>query len=465
MGHRLSANPITVAVVSFFSRYNAFVKIGVPKERSDGEQRVALIPETVRKLTDAGLEVLVESGAGRDYNLDEAYEESGAQIVSVGELYEGCETILKVQKPARAEVRVMREGTVLICLLQGPAFPELVWWLSKAGITVFSVEAIPRISRAQSMDALSAMGSISGYKSAIIGAEYLGKYFPMMTTAAGTTKAARVLVLGAGVAGLQAISTAKRLGAEVTAFDIRPEVKEQIESLGAAFLEEEKQAPARENDEQEVYEPTGLAKFMVALGFNSFAEPPEPKGTEKNGGGDEQQDEQDEQDEVPESTDGYATIQAEEKQQRDRVLIREQLKETDVAISTALIPGKRAPILLTKEMVEEMKPGSVVVDVAAENGGNCELTDPGSIVDHQQVKIVGPVNIPSSVPIHASQLYSRNMLSLLRHLAPDGELELDFEDEITDGACIAHQGEIRHAPTIEALKELRARAEEEEEAK
>ncbi|MDP8940811.1 MAG: NAD(P) transhydrogenase subunit alpha [Actinomycetota bacterium] len=430
------------------------MKIGVPKERVEGEHRVALVPETVSKLVDEGFEVLVQSGAGRNYNLDEAYEEAGARIVSkVAELYEESDVILKVQKPTRAEVRAMREGTVLICFLQGPAFPELVWWLAKAGVTVFSVEAIPRISRAQSMDALSAMGSISGYKSAIIGAEYLGKYFPMMTTAAGTTKAAKVLVLGAGVAGLQAVATAKRLGAEVTAFDIRPEVKEQIESLGATFLEERQESSAQEKEEYEEYEPTGLAKFMVALGFNSFAEPPEPKKAEENGMSEENEET---------NTGGYATIQDEEKQQRDRELIREQLKETDVVITTALVPGKRAPILLTKEMVEEMKPGSVVVDLAAENGGNCELTDPGAIVDHQQVKIVGPVNIPSSVPIHASQLYSRNMLAFLRHLAPEGELELDFEDEITDGACIAHDGEIRHAPTIEALKDLQEQAQEEE---
>lgn len=421
------------------------MKIGIPKERVEGEYRVALVPETVSKLTDEGFEVLVQSGAGRDYNLDVAYEAAGARIVSVGEIYEESGVILKVQKPTRAEVRAMREGTALICFLQGPAFPELVWWLAKAGVTVFSVEAIPRISRAQSMDALSAMGSISGYKSAIIGAEYLGKYFPMMTTAAGTTKAAKVMVLGAGVAGLQAISTAKRLGAEVTAFDIRPEVKEQIESLGATFLEEKKEAPAQEEAEHEAYEPAGLAKFMVALGFNSFAEPPKPKRSRSSVTPEEKEEQ---------STGGYATVQDEDKQQRDRELIREQLKETDVAISTALIPGRRAPILLTKEMVEEMQPGSVVVDLAAENGGNCELTDPGAIVDHQQIKIVGPVNIPSSVQIHASQLYSRNMLAFLRHLAPEGELQLDFEDEITNGACLAHDGEIRHAPTIEALKDM-----------
>ncbi len=435
------------------------MRIGVPKEIAKGEQRVGLVPETVGKLVDNGFEILVQSGAGRDYNLDEAYEEAGARIVSgAGEIYEESDVVLKVQKPTRDEVRAMHEGLTLICFLQGPAFPELAWWLAKAGVTVFSVEAIPRISRAQSMDALSSMGSISGYKSAIIAANYLGKYFPMMTTAAGTTKASKVMVLGAGVAGLQAIATTKRLGSEVTSFDIRPEVKEQIESLGATFLDsdDEKEKPAQ-HDEQEEYEPAGLAKLMVALGFNSFAEPPKQEAAGQDGGpaqGDEEE---------PAGTGGYAREQSEEKQQRDRELLRTRLKEMDVVITTALVPGKKAPILVTREMVEDMQPGSVIVDLAAENGGNCELTDPGAIVDHQQVKIIGPVNIPSSVPIHASQLYSRNMLSFINHLAPEGELELDFEDEITDGACIAHGGEIRQEATNQALKDLKEQEQKQEE--
>lgn len=433
------------------------MKVGVPKEVVKGEQRVGLVPETVGKLVGQGFEVLVQSGAGRDYNLDGAYEEAGARVVSKArEIYEESDVVLKVQKPTREEVRAMHEGLTLICFIQGPAFPELVWWLAKAGVTVFSVEAIPRISRAQSMDALSSMGSISGYKSAIIAANYLGKYLPMMTTAAGTTKASKVLVLGAGVAGLQAIATTKRLGAEVTAFDIRPEVKEQIESLGATFLDsdDERKEP-REKEEQEEYEPAGLAKLMVALGFNSFAEPPKRETAEQNGGAAQKEEEENA------STGGYAQEQSEEKQQRDRELLRTRIKETDVIITTALVPGKKAPILVTKEMVEDMRPGSVIVDLAAENGGNCELTDPGTIVDHRQVKIIGPVNVPSSVPIHASQLYSRNMLSFINHLAPEGELELDFEDEITDGSCIAHGGEIRHEATLQALEELKKEQEEE----
>ena len=421
------------------------------------------MPETVGKLVGQGVGVLVQAGAGRDYNLDEAYEDAGATIVSgAGEIYTESDVVLKVQKPTRSEIGAMHEGLILICFLQGPAFPELAWWLSKAGVTVFSVEAIPRISRAQSMDALSSMGSISGYKSAIIAANYLGKYLPMMTTAAGTSKASKVLVLGAGVAGLQAIATSKRLGSEVTAFDIRPEVKEQIESLGATFLdsddEKKDQKDPEPREEQEEYEPAGLAKLMVSLGFNSFAEPPKQQTTARNGGVKEDV-------ESESGTGGYAQEQSEEKQQRDRELLRSRIKETDVIITTALIPGKRAPILVTKEMVEDMRPGSVIVDLAAENGGNCEVTEPGSITDHQQVKIIGPVNVPSSVPIHASQLYSRNMLSFINHLAPEGEIELDFEDEITDGACIAHGGEIRQEATIQALKELEDQEEREEEAR
>lgn len=402
---------------------------------------------------------MIQSGAGRDYNLDEAYEEAGAKIVSGADgIYEESDVVLKVQKPTRNEIGAMHEGLVLICFLQGPAFPELTWWLARAGTTVFSVEAIPRISRAQSMDALSSMGSISGYKSAIIAANYLGKYLPMMTTAAGTSKASKVLVLGAGVAGLQAIATSKRLGSEVTAFDIRPEVKEQIESLGATFLDsDDEKKEQKPREEQEDYEPAGLAKLMVTLGFNSFAEPPKTQDTARNGAAAKDEEEGDS------GTGGYAQEQSEEKQQRDRELLRSRIRETDVIITTALVPGKRAPTLVTREMVEDMRPGSVIVDLAAENGGNCELTEPGSIVDHQQVKIVGPVNVPSTVPIHASQLYSRNMLSFINHLAPEGEIELDFEDEITDTACIVHGGEVRQEATIQALKDLHEQERKQEE--
>jgi NAD(P) transhydrogenase subunit alpha len=413
------------------------VKIGVPKERVEGEQRVALVPETVSRLAGEGFEVLVESGAGRDYNLDEAYEEAGARIVSVGELYEESEMILKVQKPTRAEVQVMPEGTVLVCFLQGPAFPELAWWLAKAGVTVFSVEAIPRTSRSQGMDALSAMESVTGYKSVMIGAQYMLKNFPEMSTTVGTTPAAKVLVLGAGVSGLRAAATAKSLGADVTVFDARAETKDRVESLGATFLEEPQPQP-----EEEEPEPTGLSKLLSTL--NLFIDPLRNETATKGV----------DPEEALAGADVYARLRSDEEQQRDRGLIREVLGEMDLVISTVLISGQRAPILLTQNMVGDLRPGSVIVDLAAESGGNCEPTEPGRITEHEKVKVIGPVNVPGSVPAHASQLYSHSMFNFLGHITQNGELALDFSDQITDESCIAHNGEIRHGLTVEALQEI-----------
>ena len=397
---------------------------------------MALVPETVSRLTDEGFEVLVESGAGRDYNPDEAYKEAGARIVSVGEVYEASGVVLKVQRPTRAEIQVMREGTVLVCFLQGPAFPELAWWLAKAGVTVFSVEAIPRTSGSQSMDALSAMEAIAGYKSVVIGGQYMVKNFPEMTTAVGTTDAARVLVLGAGVAGLRATATARSLGGDVTVFDTRPEAKVLVESLGAVFLEEPQETPP---DEEEP-EPVGLSKIMSTL--NLFVDPLRNEPATKNDDSGEAS-----------AADVYARERSDEEQQRDRGLIHEVLGEMDLVISTVLLSGQRAPVLLTRNMVEDLQPGAVVVDLAAESGGNCVLTEPGRIIEHEKVKVIGPVNVPGSVPDHASQLYSRSMLNFLEHVTQDGGLTLDFSDQITDESCIAHGGEIRHGPTVEALQE------------
>lgn len=418
------------------------MKIGVPRERVEGEQRVALVPEAVGKLVDEGFEVLVESGAGRDYNPDEAYREAGARIVAVEDLYEESGMVLKVQKPTRAEVRVMREGTALACFLQGPAFPELAWWLAKAGVTVFSMEAIPRISRAQGMDALSAMESIAGYKSVLIGAQYTIKNFPEMTTAVGTTGAAKVLVLGAGVAGLGAAATARSLGANVTVFDPRPEARDQVESLGATFLEEPQEEPP---GKQETPEPTGLSRLLSGLGL--FVDPLRNEAATEGTPGSA------EQEEASAGAEVYAPLQSDEEQQRDRGLIRGVLGGMDLVISTMLIPDQRAPILLTQGMVREMQPGSVIVDLAAESGGNCEPTEPGRIVEHEKIKVIGPVNVPGSVPAHASQLYSQSMFSFLDHITHNGELALDFSDRITDESCIVHNGEIRHGLTIEALQE------------
>ncbi|MCA1849057.1 MAG: NAD(P) transhydrogenase subunit alpha [Actinobacteria bacterium] len=416
------------------------MKIGVPREITEGESRVGLVPETVGKLIKDGFEVLVETGAGRDYNLDENYEEAGARIVSdAGEVYGEADLVVKVAKPTGDEVGQMREGQVLICFLNGPGEPELVRKLADAGVTVFSNEAIPRTSVAQSMDALSSMGSIAGYKCALIGANYLGKYVPMLSSAAGTTRAANVLVLGVAVAGLQAVAIMHRLGAEVFAYDIRPETKEQAQSLGAHFIDSlDVKESGEEEDGYEEYEPEGLRRFMAALGFYSFAEPPRDEY-------------------VVEGEEEWSK----EKLDEDQKLVRERIKEMDIVITTALVPGRRAPKLVDQEMVESMKPGSVIVDLAAESGGNCELTEPGETVKHSQVTIVGPVNLPSTMPIHASQLYSRNMYNLIGHLTEDRSedkdqkdlhLKLDFEDEITAETCIAHGGEIRQAATREALE-------------
>jgi NAD(P) transhydrogenase subunit alpha len=434
------------------------MKVGVPKEIAESETRVGLVPETVGKLVKDGFEVLVETGAGRNYNLDENYEEAGATIASdAGEVYAEADLIVKVAKPTEDEIGQMHEGQVLVCFLNGPIFPETVEALANAGVTVFSNEMVPRTSVAQAMDALSSMGSLAGYKCALIGANTLGKYVPMLTTAAGTTKAANVMVFGIAVAGLQSISIMHQLGANVFAYDIRPETKEQAESLGATFIdsEDEQEEDEQEEDEYEEYEPEGFSKLMASLGFYSFAEPPRDKYIVE---GEEEQEEEDSEEE--EEDEGWS----DEKLEEDQKLIRERIQEMDIVITTALVPGAEAPKLVDKDMVESMKPGSVIVDLAAESGGNCELTEAGETVEHENVKILGPLNLPSRLPIHASQLYSRNMYSLIDHITEDAnaddddadekdpQLELDFEDEIVDAMCIAHDGEIRHEDTRETLQ-------------
>jgi NAD(P) transhydrogenase subunit alpha len=431
------------------------MKVGVPKEIAEGETRVGLVPETVGKLVKDGFEVLVETGAGRNYNIDENYEEAGAKIASdAGEVYGEADLIVKVDKPTEDEIGQMHEGQVLVCFLNGPIFPETVGALTEAGVTVFSNEMVPRTSVAQAMDALSSMGSLAGYKCALIGADTLGKYVPMLTTAAGTTKAANVMVFGIAVAGLQSISIMHQLGANVFAYDIRPETKEQAESLGATFIdsEDEQEDEQEEEDEYEEYEPEGFSKLMASLGFYSFAEPPRDQYIVE---GEEEEEEDYEEEEEDE---GWSN----EKLEEDQKLIRERIPDMDIVITTALVPGAEAPKLVDKDMVESMKPGSVIVDLAAESGGNCELTEAGETVEHENVKILGPLNVPSRLPIHASQLYSRNMYSLLGHITEDKsdedsdekdpQLELDFEDEIIDAMCIAHDGEIRHDNIREALE-------------
>jgi NAD(P) transhydrogenase subunit alpha len=367
------------------------VKVVVLKETIPGETRVALSPESVSSLIQKnGLEILVEKDAGKKASFpDRDYEEAGAKIVpDVKELYNSADILLKVQKPTEEEIKMMKPGTALVCFLWALYDKKLVDQLKDAKITAFGVDAIPRISRAQNMDALSSMSSISGYKSVLIAANSLGKYMPMMMTAAGTIPPAKVLILGAGVAGLQAIATARRLGAVVEAFDVRPAVKEQVESLGAKFVEVEL-------EEQET----------------------ETKG-------------------------GYAKELSKESQEKQKEAIHKHAKKSDVVITTALIPGKPAPKLITKEMVADMTTGSVIVDLASEQGGNCELTKPGEVAVENGVFIHGPLNIPSMMAEHASHLYAKNISALLTHLIKEGELNLDFEDEITQYTTITHGGEI-----------------------
>jgi NAD(P) transhydrogenase subunit alpha len=361
------------------------MRVGVPRERAAGERRVALVPELVGRLVASGFEVLVERGAGDAASFpDSAYEEAGAQIVD--DVYGEADAVAKVQKPSEEEVRRLREGQVLLGFLQPLTDAEGIARLAGRGVKGFAMESIPRITRAQPMDALSSQATVAGYKATLIAAERLPKFFPMLMTAAGTVAPAKVLVLGAGVAGLQAVATARRLGAVVTGFDVRPVVREQIESLGANWLD---------------------------LGV---------VGEETEG--------------------GYAQELSEEQQRRQQDELEARLPDFDVVITTALIPGRAAPRLIPASAVAAMRPGSVIVDLAAEAGGNCELTEPDQEVVHEGITILGPTNLPSSMPNHASQLYARNVAALLQHLAPEGELTLDFEDEITAGACVTRKEEV-----------------------
>jgi NAD(P) transhydrogenase subunit alpha len=361
------------------------MRVGVPKERAAGERRVALVPELAGRLVASGFEVLVERGAGEAASFpDAAYEEAGARVAD--DVYGEADAVAKVQSPDEEEVARLREGQVLVGFLQPLTDPEGIARLAACGVTAFAMESIPRITRAQPMDALSSQATVSGYKATLIAADRLPKFFPMLMTAAGTVAPAKVLVLGAGVAGLQALATARRLGAVVTGFDVRPVVREQIESLGANWLD---------------------------LGV---------VGEETEG--------------------GYAQELSDEQQRRQQEELEARLPDFDVVITTALIPGRAAPRLIPASAVSAMRPGSVIVDLAAEAGGNCELTQPGEEVVREAVTIVGPTNLPSSMPFHASQLYARNVSALLQHLAPEGKLVLDFEDEITAGACVTRKEEV-----------------------
>jgi H+-translocating NAD(P) transhydrogenase subunit alpha len=374
------------------------MKIGVPKETAEGERRVALIPDSVRSLSAKELEVAVEAGAGEGAGHPDAeYSEAGADVGAADDAW-GADVVVKVAVPSTEEIARLRSGQVLVGHLAPLTSGATNRALAEAGVTSFAMEAIPRITRAQAMDALSSQANVAGYAAALLAAREAGRFFPMMTTAAGTVPPAKVLVLGAGVAGLQAIATAKRLGAIVTGFDIRRAAWEQIASLGGRPLE---------------------------LDFIPDAE----------------------------AEGGYARPLTEEENEQVREALTENAARQDVIITTAQIPGRPAPLLITAEAVRGMQPGSVIVDLAADSGGNCELSEPGETVVENGVKVIGPTNLASEMATHASQLYAKNVENLLGLLISDeGELELDFDDEIVASACITYDGEIRNERAREAAE-------------
>jgi NAD(P) transhydrogenase subunit alpha len=360
--------------------------VAVPKETTAGERRVALVPEVVKRLGAHGVEVLVESGAGEAAMIPDAlYEQAGARLGDAATVW-SSPLVVKVAPPSNAEVAKLQAGAVLIGFLAPLSNPESTKALAKQKVTAFAMESIPRISRAQAMDALSSQSNVAGYRAALLAAEQIGRFFPMLTTAAGTIPPAKVLVLGAGVAGLQALATARRLGAQTTGYDVRPEVEEQVRSLGANWLD---------------------------LGIEAAGEG------------------------------GYARELSDAEKAQQQQALTDATKTFDVVITTALVPGRPAPRLVTAEAVEGMKAGSVIVDMAGETGGNCELTKPGATTIVHDVTIVSPLNLPASMPEHASQLYARNIQALLELMIDDdGKLELNFEDEVVAGACIARDGEV-----------------------
>jgi NAD(P) transhydrogenase subunit alpha len=370
------------------------VVVGVLKETAAKETRVALVPEIASKLKALGIRVLIERGAGTAAHFpDSLYAD--AEFSDAATILGSADVILKVQPPALTEVAALKKGAVVVGFMQAYARPDLVRALKDRGITSFAMELVPRISRAQSMDALSSQASVAGYKAALIAANTLERFLPMLTTAAGTIRPASVLVIGAGVAGLQAIATAKRLGAVVEAYDVRSATRDQIKSLGAKFIE------------------TGVSA---------------------------------------EGAGGYAReLTAEEKAKQQEVLDA-RIAVSDAVISTASVPGRAAPRIVSRAAVERMKAGSVVIDIAAEQGGNCELTQAGETVLHGGVKIVGPVNLPATLPYHASEMYARNLFNFLKPALPKGALVVDWTDEVFAGAVLTHEGQIKHEATRTAVE-------------
>jgi len=364
--------------------------IGVPREIAAHEKLVALIPDVVTRLVKKGLQVVVEKGAGESaFFSDQAYMDAGARLGSVSEVFE-AEMVVKVQPPSDEEIDRFRPGQYYLGFLAPLDHPEIAAKLAKKGVTALSMELVPRISRAQKMDALSALSSLGGYKAVLVAANALPKFFPLLSTAAGTIRPSNVLILGAGVAGLQAIATAKRLGARVSAYDIRDVVREEVQSLGGTFVE-------------------------LALETESMQD-----------------------------AGGYAKALAEEKARRQTELLVPFISKSDVVVTTALIPGRKAPLLITREAVEGMQPGSVIIDMAAPNGGNCALTEPGEVVAYNGVRIFGALNLPADMPLHASQLYARTLMAMILEFSSEEGFAANFEDDIFKGACVTHAGSVIH---------------------
>ncbi len=372
------------------------INVAVPKEITPNERRVALVPDIAGRLAKLGVTVLIEKDMGKSAHfLDAAYQ--NVQVVDSAEkLYQSADVVFKVQPPTEAEIDLMKEGTVVIGFMSPHRYPERVAKLRDHKITSLAMELVPRISRAQSMDALSSQAAVAGYKAVIRAADLASVFFPMLTTAAGTIRPAKVLVIGAGVAGLQAIATARRLGAMVEGYDVRAATKEQVESLGAKFVDMEIKA---------------------------------------------------------EGQGGYAReLTAEEKQQQQAILAK-HIAAANVVITTAAIPGRPSPKIISAAMIEGMAPGSVVIDLASEGGGNCELTQPGETIEHQGVIIQGPLGLPSETPINASEMYAKNLFNLLSPMIKEGELQIDWEDEVIAGCALTHAGEIKHGPTRQLVEQ------------
>ena len=376
------------------------MKISIPKETENDETRVAATPQSVKELIKAGYEVNIETGAGTSsFISDDNFKNAGANIVNTtNELFKDSDVIIKVAAPTIDEIELMPKNSILVSFFQPTIELEKVKSLSNKNITGLSMHLVPRTTLAQKMDALSSQANIAGYKAVLMGSSHMNVYMPLLMTAAGTIRPAKVLILGAGVAGLQAIATAKRLGAQVEAFDVRPEVKEQVESLGAKFVE-----VSSESDE-------GIGEG------------------------------------------GYAKETSDEYKQKQQELIKEHISKADMVVTTALIPGRKAPILIGKDVVELMKPGSVIMDLAAENGGNCEVTEKEKVVTHNEVIIDGTSNIPATMPVHASELYAKNISALVIYMTKENNLNLDMDDEIISGSTFTHKGTITHEPTRNLLE-------------